>query len=182
MRFRRVRTHRIVSWDEVLQHVAAENPACVIFDVEPLVSYWRNGSADLETGVARVVDEMSKLACIRMVAFATNSSRRPAAALIREGLDIRYVSDAGKPFKSREYRGFPKPGMVIGDQMATDGMLAWRLGYTFLHYRPERATVPRGPRAMNYVGRPLRHLFAAVIYPDPSAAPPPFREGESGRG
>jgi hypothetical protein len=39
--------------------------------------------------------------------------------------------------------------VVIGDQVATDGMLARRLGYTFLHYRPglERVPVIIGPRS-----------------------------------
>jgi predicted HAD superfamily phosphohydrolase YqeG len=162
MRIRRVRTHQIAAWADVLRHVEDESPACVIFDVEPLVSYWRNGSADLESGVARVLDEMAGLAGVRMVAFSTNSGRRPAAALTREGLDIRYVSDARKPFRSREYRDFPRPGMLVGDQMATDGLLAWRLGYTFLHYRPAPATIPPRSRAMGYVGRPFRFLFSAI--------------------
>ncbi|WP_043619074.1 hypothetical protein [Nonomuraea candida] len=155
----RVHTQQITSWAEVLRHVADESPACVIFDVEPLVSYWRNGAADLESGVARVLDDMAAMPSVRAVAFATNSSRRPAAAPARAGLEIRYVADAGKPFRSRHYRGLPRPGMIVGDQIATDGLLAWRLGYTFLHYRPAPATIPAGPRAMGYVGRPFERLL-----------------------
>jgi hypothetical protein len=43
--------------------------------------------------------------------------------------------------------------VVIGDQAATDGVLAYRLGYTFLHYCPEVSAVPLGPRLLNQLGR-----------------------------
>lgn len=142
-----------------MSFLADQTPACVIFDVEPLVSFWNHGPADLESGVARVLDEVAALPSVRMVAFATNSERRPAAALTREGLDIRYVAYAGKPFRSKGYRDLPKPGIVVGDQVATDGLLAWRLGYTFLRYRPAPSTIPAGPRVMGYVGRPFERLL-----------------------
>jgi hypothetical protein len=49
--------------------------------------------------------------------------------------------------------------VVIGDQVATDGVLAWRLGYTFVHYRPELDHVPAGPWLMDRLGRVIRPLL-----------------------
>jgi hypothetical protein len=42
---------------------------------------------------------------------------------------------------------------VVGDQVATDGLLARRLGFTFLHYQPRPADVPPGPRLMHRLGQ-----------------------------
>jgi hypothetical protein len=48
---------------------------------------------------------------------------------------------------------------VIGDQVATDGLLARRLGYTFLHWSPQLAGVPLRPRLMGLLGRLAQPLF-----------------------
>jgi hypothetical protein len=48
---------------------------------------------------------------------------------------------------------------MIGDQVATDGILARRLGYTFLRYCPDLSRAPAGPRLMSELGRPLEALL-----------------------
>jgi hypothetical protein len=47
---------------------------------------------------------------------------------------------------------------VIGDQVLTDGLLGYRLGFTFLHWDPRLAGVPPGPRLMHLFGRLARPL------------------------
>jgi hypothetical protein len=49
--------------------------------------------------------------------------------------------------------------VVIGDQVVTDGILARRLGYTFVLYVPEEPGVPLAPRLMAACGRLLRPVF-----------------------
>jgi hypothetical protein len=49
--------------------------------------------------------------------------------------------------------------MVIGDQIATDGILARRLGYVFVQYRPPLGRVPAGPRLMDRFGQLVRPLL-----------------------
>ena len=49
--------------------------------------------------------------------------------------------------------------MVIGDQVATDGILARRLGYAFVLVDSHMAGVPAGPRLMGAAGRLLRPLM-----------------------
>jgi hypothetical protein len=51
------------------------------------------------------------------------------------------------------------PPRTVGDQVPTDGLLARRLGYGFLHYQPQLPGTPRGPRAMRMLGRPLRPIL-----------------------
>jgi hypothetical protein len=75
------------------------------------------------------------------------------------GPRVVYLASAGKPLRISPYRAFPRPGVVIGDQVATDGILARRLGYTFLHYCPDLTHAPAGPRLMNELGRPLHLLL-----------------------
>jgi hypothetical protein len=60
---------------------------------------------------------------------------------------------------SSPYRAMPRPGVVVGDQVAADGLLARRLGYTFLHYRPQIASMPTGPRLLFGFGDLLRPLL-----------------------
>jgi hypothetical protein len=49
--------------------------------------------------------------------------------------------------------------MVIGDQIATDGLLARRLGYAFVHFVPRLDHVPRGPWLLGQGGRAIRPLL-----------------------
>jgi hypothetical protein len=87
------------------------------------------------------------------LAFATNSTRRPSG--LPDG--VSYHSTALKPLRTKLYRGLPGPGVVIGDQVATDGLLAYRLGYSFVRYRPPGRLEP-GPRAMAALGELVRPL------------------------
>lgn len=70
-----------------------------------------------------------------------------------------YLASAGKPFRIAPYRDLPRPGMVIGDQVATDGILARRLSYTFVLLDPQLSEVPFGPRLMGAGGRLVRPVL-----------------------
>jgi predicted HAD superfamily phosphohydrolase YqeG len=131
----------------------------LVFDVEPLIAYWGNDQEALERGVAKVLEKAATVPGVTVVCFATNSARRPAAVPSHPGLQVVYLASAGKPVRTTPYAGFPRPGAVIGDQVATDGLLAWRLGYAFLQYWPAWSGAPWGPRLLNYGGRVLRPLL-----------------------
>jgi hypothetical protein len=136
----------------------------IIVDVEPLVAYWDSGQEALDTGIAEILGLVGADPGVLVLCFSTNSDRRPSAvpgggAAGSGGPRVVYLASAHKPFWIAPYRGFPRPGVVIGDQVATDGILARRLGYTFLHYRPDLAHAPAGPRLMNDLGRPLEPLL-----------------------
>ena len=130
----------------------------VIVDIEPLVSHWDGTQETLDEGIARVLSEVAKLPTVEVVCFSTNSSRRPSVVPSTAGIEVVYLASAGKPLRTTAYQCFPRPGAVIGDQVATDGILARRLGYTFIQLDPP-AGIPVGPRLMAAAGRLMRPLW-----------------------
>jgi predicted HAD superfamily phosphohydrolase YqeG len=144
---------------DVLTRAGELSLRTMIFDVEPLVAWWDSSQESLDRGVAAVVSELGELPDVREVVFATNSARRPSTVPSVPGVRVTYLASAGKPLRTAPYRGLPRPGAVIGDQVATDGLLARRLGYTFLHWSPQLAGVPLRPRLMGLLGRLAQPLF-----------------------
>jgi predicted HAD superfamily phosphohydrolase YqeG len=138
----------------------------MIFDVEPLVAWWDSGQQTLDRGIAAILARLDEVPELRVLVFATNSARRPSVHPPVAGVRVLYLAAAGKPLRTAPYRDLPRPGAVIGDQVPTDGLLAYRLGFTFLHWDPQLAGVPLGPRLMHLLGRLARPLF--------------FREGAPG--
>jgi predicted HAD superfamily phosphohydrolase YqeG len=151
---------RLSEPDDVLRRVVDIAPRTVIFDVEPLVAFWDTDQASLDAGIGSTLERLRDVSAIEVIVFATNSVRRPSViANGRPGTRVLYYAAARKPLRTKPYRSLPRDGVVVGDQVATDGLLARRLGYTFLHYEPPRATMSRGPRAMRMLGRPLRTIL-----------------------
>jgi predicted HAD superfamily phosphohydrolase YqeG len=143
---------------EVLDRVRELSAQTVVFDIEPLVAYWDSGQEALDQGIALVLSRVAAVPGVQVVCFATNSLRRPTGVPGAEGVRVVYLASAGKPLRVAAYRGFPRPGVVIGDQVATDGILARRLGYSFVLYRPP-GRLPAGPQLMNRLGRLVRPLL-----------------------
>ena len=87
----------------------------------------------------------------------------------------RMVSRGNKPWTTRTrlgLRGSRGPIFVVGDQVLTDGLLAWRLGATFCHLViDDEAEAPR-QAAMRRLGR---HLVGVVFQPmaRTDLSPPP---------
>lgn len=144
---------------DAVRRAGALSAQTMIIDVEPLVSYWDSGPDSLDEGLARVLGEAAAVPGVQVVCFATNSLRRPAVLPSAAGVSVVYLASAGKPLRTAAYRGFPRPGVVIGDQVATDGILARRLGYGFVLYGPGLHGIPRAPRLMGACGRLVRPLF-----------------------
>jgi len=139
--------------DDLLGQARKLSVRTLIVDIEPLVSWWDSTQESLDWGVAMVAGKAATLPALRVLVFATNSARRPSAIPAAADLDVRYLASAGKPLRLAAYGGLPRPGAVIGDQVPTDGLLARRLGYSFLHYQPTPDGVPLGPRMMHHLGR-----------------------------
>jgi predicted HAD superfamily phosphohydrolase YqeG len=130
----------------------------VVLDIEPFVATWDGAQDALDLGVRQILAYMAAVPGLRAVCFATNSARRPTALPHVPGIDVTFISSARKPVHLVAYVRLPRPGVVVGDQLMTDGLLARRLGYAFLHYRPaERA--PAGPWLLDLAGRLARPLI-----------------------
>jgi predicted HAD superfamily phosphohydrolase YqeG len=150
---------RLAGLDEVLRRLRELSARTVVFDVEPLVAFWDSGQEALDRGVALVVSRAGLLPGLQVLCIATNSARRPSVAPGAEGLRVIYLASAGKPMRITPYRDFPRPGVVIGDQVATDGILARRLGYAFVQCCPQLEVVPAGPRLMGRLGWLVRPVI-----------------------
>lgn len=144
---------------EVFRRIRQLAAQTAIFDVEPLIASWDSSQDALDRGLADVLAELKAIDSVHVVCFATNSARLPSAIPLAAGLRLEYVVSARKPLRTAPYRAMPRPGVVVGDQVATDGLLARRLGYTFLHYRPQIASMPTGPRLLFGFGDLLRPLL-----------------------
>ena len=152
---------RLTDMNEVATRVAEMSLKTVIFDIEPLVAHWNSAQDELDQGVCSVIRKFAIIPGLRVVCFATNSARQLSAIPQCAGLQVKYLASAGKPLRTSAYQGFPKPGAVVGDQILTDGMLARRLDYTFLHCMPSLKGTPLGPRLLNRFGNLLRPLLFA---------------------
>jgi predicted HAD superfamily phosphohydrolase YqeG len=162
---------RCGSQDQALRAVAGLAAATLVIDVEPLIAHWDTGQQALDRGLRRILAEVEPLPAVRLVCFSTNSRRRPSFTPASQRFRVLYLALAGKPFRTAHYRMFPAPGALIGDQILTDGLLARRLGYTFVHYQPAVDEVPAGPWLLNRFG----HLILRLLFPgaDAAATQPP---------
>ncbi len=148
----RVRYERRAELDDLFDRARKLAVRTMIVDVEPIVSRWDYGQQSLDAGVAMVLAKVAALPTVRVLVFATNSARRPSAVPVNGNVKVIYLASAGKPLRTAPYRALPRPGAVLGDQVPTDGLLARRLGFTFLHYQPQLDDVPLGPRLMHRCG------------------------------
>lgn len=138
--------------------ITALDARTLVLDVEPLVADWDGTQEALDRGITTVLGLVASIPCVKAVCFSTNSARRPAVLPPVPGIEVIYLVSARKPLNVASYRRLPLPGVVIGDQVLTDGLLARRLGYSFLHYRPPQAG-PAGPRLLDSTGQLARPLI-----------------------
>jgi diacylglycerol kinase family enzyme len=143
---------RVVERQDLLRRATELSPKTIVLDVEPLVAFWDTSQEFLDEGLTAVLGQVAAIPGLEVVCFATNSARRPSAVPAAAGIQVMYLSSARKPMRIAPYQNLPRPGIVIGDQVATDGVLARRLGFTFLHFAPRLEGVPVGPRLLQHSG------------------------------
>jgi predicted HAD superfamily phosphohydrolase YqeG len=144
---------------QIPERIGQLHAQTVVLDVEPLIATWNSGQQLLDDGVARLLAEIGAIPEVKVVYFATNSARRPSRAPRLQGKHVVYLASARKPLHTQPFQSLPRPGVVVGDQVATDGLLARRLGYTFLYFRPPLRGMPVGPMLFRGGGELLRPLL-----------------------
>jgi predicted HAD superfamily phosphohydrolase YqeG len=150
---------RVSGLDELVSQLGLIGARTVIVDVEPMVAYWDSGQQLLDRGVALVTRAVAETPGVQVVCLATNSLRRPSALAAIEGVRLEYRASAAKPLRTRPYRNFPRPGVVVGDQLVTDGALARRLRYAFVQFCQPAGRPPAGPWLMAQIGHAVRPLL-----------------------
>lgn len=118
----------VQSLDEVEAFVeSTDGQKVIIFDVDNTLVPQGVPLAEFGQLVNSAIDRVEANPGIARVIALTNGPQRQVA---------RMVSRGNKPWTTRRrlgLRGGPAPLVVVGDQVLTDGLLAWRLGATFLH-------------------------------------------------
>jgi predicted HAD superfamily phosphohydrolase YqeG len=138
--------------------VAGLGVRTIVIDVEPLVAIWDGTQEALDRGIVAVLDLLTAVAGVQAVCFTTNSARRPSGLPRMPRIEVTYIASARKPLNIGLYERLPTPAVVVGDQVLTDGLLARRLGYPFLHYRHPQQE-PIGPRLLDGVGQLAQPLI-----------------------
>jgi predicted HAD superfamily phosphohydrolase YqeG len=143
----RVPIRDVQSLDEVMAFIeSTDGEKVIIFDVDNTLA--PQGVALDEFGeiVNAAIDRVEANPHIARVIALTNGPQREVA---------RMVSRGNKPWTTRRrlgLRGSSAPLVVVGDQVLTDGLLAWRLGATFLHLVIDDEAEERRQAIMRRIG------------------------------
>jgi predicted HAD superfamily phosphohydrolase YqeG len=146
----RVPIRDVRSLDEVIAFVeSTDGQKVIIFDVDNSLAPQGAPPAEFGQLVNSAIDRVEANPGIARVIALTNGPQRQAA---------RMVSRGNKPWTTRRrlgLRGSTAPLVVVGDQVLTDGLLAWRLRATFLHLVIDDETEERRQAVMRRIGSVL---------------------------
>ena len=148
---------------DTLVSLAARLETCtLVVDVEPLLAMWGAPIGEVIAGAIALAHAMAaEVSSLRCLVFATNARMSLPKTLELAHLRITFVSAAGKPWRIGYLANSPRPIAVIGDQVVTDGLLAFRLGATFLHWQ-SHDNMPFWPRVQTIIGSLIMDAFFSL--------------------
>jgi predicted HAD superfamily phosphohydrolase YqeG len=123
----RVAMYDVRSLDEVIDFVeSSDGEKVIISDVDNTLVPQDVSLGEFGTVVNASIDRLEAHPKISRVIALTNGPERDVP---------RLVSGGNKPWTTRRRLGIrgTRAIVVVGDQVLTDGLLAWRLQATFLH-------------------------------------------------
>ena len=151
---RRVPKHIVADLDQLERLVAtAPHPIVVIFDADNTLVPQGAAVDVFSREVTAVVERFEAQPSVERVIVLTNGAKRGVPGMIHRG---------NKPFTTRRRLGLDSTGRgvcVVGDQVLTDGILAWRLGATFVLLAIDVQTETPRQAAMRRVGSALTPLL-----------------------
>jgi predicted HAD superfamily phosphohydrolase YqeG len=154
MRLGRVPIRDVRSLDDVMAFLeSAQRDQVIISDVDNTLAPQGVSIAQFVPLVNAAIDRIEANRNVARVIALTNGPQREVD---------RMVSRGNKPWTSRRRLGLRRghgPVVVIGDQVLTDGLLAWRLGATFMHLVIDDETEERRQATMRRHGRVDKGLF-----------------------
>lgn len=146
--------HRIVkSLDEVAELVALSNrEVWLIFDSDGCIVPQRATEEEFRRATSRVRKRFQALPGVAGVSIITNGSPREAPDVI---------GDFGKPWRGKARLGLDDSvsTWMVGDQVISDGLFAWRLGARFLQLAISTGDEPRAQARLRRWGRVLAPLI-----------------------
>jgi len=100
----------------------------MIFDADNTLVPQGASPTEFTRRVEQAIDRFERLESVARVIVISNGPERGSG---------RVISRVNKPWTTRKRlgisRGSKTPIWVVGDQVVSDGLLAWRLGAVFLH-------------------------------------------------
>ena len=151
---RRVPRHIVADLDQLERLVAtAPHPIVVIFDADNTLVPQGVPVDVFSRDVAAVVDRFEAQPSVARVIVLTNGPERGVPGMIHRG---------NKPFTTRRRLGLTAAHTgvwVVGDQVLTDGVLAWRLGATFVLLALDTEMEAPRQAGMRRIGGVLAHLL-----------------------
>ncbi|MBT8240059.1 MAG: hypothetical protein KJN63_02405 [Acidimicrobiia bacterium] len=154
----RVPMYHVRSLDEVVDLVeASAGEKVIISDVDNTLVPRDARFEEFGRVANAAIDQLEASPSVARVIALTNGPERSVS---------RMVSRGNKPWTSRRRLGLRRsrtPIVVVGDQVLTDGLLAWRLGATYVHLViDDQGETPR-QATMRRIGRIVRGaLFRPV--------------------
>lgn len=153
MILRRVPIHDVSSLDGVAARVSSGPGGHVlIFDADNTLAPQGAPPDQFATLVNGAIDRFEGLAGVDRVIILSNGAERGVPRMMARG---------NKPWTTRRRLGLSPDSriVVIGDQILTDGLLAWRLGGPFLHLVIDEDGEAARQAAMRGMGKLLSALF-----------------------
>jgi predicted HAD superfamily phosphohydrolase YqeG len=151
----RVQMYDVRSLDEVIDFVeSSAGEKVVISDVDNTLVPQDVSLGEFGAVVNASIDRLEAQPNVARVIALTNGPEREVSRLVSRG---------NKPWTSRRrlgLRGTPTPVVVVGDQVLTDGLLAWRLRATFLHLVIDGEDEARRQATMRRLGS---HLIGVLF-------------------
>ncbi len=143
---------KVEELEQALEIAASIQPTMLILDIEPWLVHWSEPTASLDEAARAAVLTAAEGA---HVILATNSRR----FAVEQAGEVRLIRGAHKPWTRRSRLGnVGDRAVVVGDCVVTDGMLAWRLGGTFV-YVPWHGASPIWARILYASDRILLRLM-----------------------
>ena len=152
---RRIPSATVSDLDDVVAMLAGEpGPVVVILDADNTLIRPGVDSPEFAETVNHAADRLEKIPSVARVIVVTNGPDRGVG---------RAVGDAYKPWTCRRRLDLGRRGdaavWVVGDQVITDGVLAWRLRGRFIHLTLDPEDSYPGQARMRRVGRFIAPLF-----------------------
>ncbi|MCP3995284.1 MAG: hypothetical protein GY722_09495 [bacterium] len=123
-----------------------EGQVTLIFDVDGTVVRQGASSNEVADAVNAAIDDFESHPSVGRAIALTNGADRGAPRMISRG---------NKPWTTRRRLGIGRTDrvVVVGDQVLTDGVLAWRLGATFVQLVVDPSNEPTAQSRLRKRGR-----------------------------
>jgi predicted HAD superfamily phosphohydrolase YqeG len=136
-----------------------QGPLVMIFDADNTVVPQGAPPAEFVGRVNRTIDQFEALPAVERVIVISNGPPRGVERMINRG---------NKPWTTRRRLGLLNSASnvwVVGDQILTDGILAWRLGADFFHQAIAQTGEHPRQAIMRALGRTVSRLFLKDTHP-----------------